>query len=133
MVKFISVIIFLFLLLNLYSCGSSNVLVGTYRSKFAVHGFFGTTIRLSQDSTFQYVFKGDLMYDSSTGRYQVHRDKVYLTFGKVVSDVNTMPYTNTSNMPVKEVVASGDTIHYQRFFYIRRNKLFPHTWRQERK
>jgi hypothetical protein len=31
---------------------------------------FGTTIRLQPDSTLEYIFQGDLMYDSATGRYQ---------------------------------------------------------------
>jgi hypothetical protein len=112
------------LTLALLSCHSSKIITGTYRSKFAVHGMFGTTIRLKPDSTLEYIFQGDLMYDSATGRYQQRGDKLYLNFDKEVQDSNRL-YYRFDNMPLKRDVYLGDTIFYKQYFYIGKNRLYP--------
>lgn len=114
----------LLILLAMFSCSSSKNIAGTYHSKFAVHGFFGTTVRLKSDSTLEYVFQGDLMYDSTTGRYQVYDDKLYITFDKESPDTNRL-YYRFENMPLKTIIYFGDTIQYKLFYYIGHNKLFP--------
>ena len=55
----------------LISCRSTHNVAGTYVSNFAVHGFFGTRINLNTDSTFGYRMRGDMMFDTSNGRYKV--------------------------------------------------------------
>jgi hypothetical protein len=71
MKKSLGTISFSWLLCLFLSCGSTKKITGTYYSKFAVHGFFVTTVRLKPDNTLEYVYQGDLVYDSATGRYQV--------------------------------------------------------------
>jgi hypothetical protein len=124
MPKFITTSFSLLILFGLFSCSSTKNIAGTYRSKFAVHGFFGTTVRLKSDSTLEYVFKGDLMYDSTTGHYQIYNDKLYMNFDKELPDTNKL-YYRFDNMPLKKLVYSGDTIWYKLFCYIGHNKLFP--------
>jgi hypothetical protein len=114
---------FLLLLWILISCNSTKNISGTYRTNFAEFGFFGTTIRLKQDSSLQYVFQGDLIYDSTTGLYSVHDRKVYITFDKEPPDTTKL-YHRFDNIPLKTAVISDDTIHYQIFCYIGHKKLF---------
>jgi hypothetical protein len=106
------------------SCHSTKINAGTYHSNLAVHGMFGTTIRLKPDSTLEYVFQGDLMYDSTTGSYQVRGDRLYLNFDKQVKDSNRL-YNRFDEMPLKTITYSGDTIYYKESYYIGRNKLYP--------
>lgn len=61
-----TIIIFCFLI----SCRTTNNIAGSYGSKFAVGGFFGTRINLNKDSTFGYRMRGDLMFDTSNGYYK---------------------------------------------------------------
>lgn len=51
------------------SCRSTKSISGTYRSKFAVSGYFVTSIQLFTDSTFTYRTIGHLMCDTSNGHY----------------------------------------------------------------
>jgi hypothetical protein len=112
------------LLFGLFACSTSKNIAGTYRSKFAIHGFFGTTVRLKSDSTLEYVFKGDLMYDSTTGHYQVYDDKLYITFDKELPDTNKL-YYRFNEMPLKTIAYSSRTISYKLFYYIGHNKIYP--------
>jgi hypothetical protein len=123
MLKPINSIIFTIVLCGLFSCNSTENIAGTYKTNFAVLGFFGTTIRLKKDSTLQYVFQGDLMYDSTTGRYSIHDKKVYITFDKEFRDTNKL-YYRFDNMALKTNIMSGDTAHYQIFYFTGHNKLF---------
>jgi len=65
---------------NLYSCNSTKEIFGTYKSNFAVIGFFGTRIDLRSDSTFSYRMKGDLMYDTATGIFRIEGNYIKLTY-----------------------------------------------------
>jgi hypothetical protein len=123
MPKHRTAIIFILLSCGLYSCNSTKNIAGTYKTNFADLGFFGTTIRLNQDSSLQYVFQGDLIYDSTTGHYSIYNNKVYIIFDRELPDRNKL-YYRFNNMPLKIATTSGGTIHYQIFCYIGHNKLF---------
>lgn len=62
----------------LISCTSAKNIPGRYRSNFAVHGFFVTRINLNTDSTFGYRMSGDLMFDTSNGRYKIDNKYIVL-------------------------------------------------------
>jgi len=123
MPRHVTAIIFILILCGLFSCSSIKNIAGTYKTNFADLGFFGTTIRLKPDSSLQYVFQGDLMYDSTTGHYSIYDRKVYITFDKQLPDTNKL-YYRFDIMPLKTDNISGNTIHYQDFCYIGHNKLF---------
>jgi len=116
----------------LFSCSSSKNILGTYRNKFATTGFFGTTIRLFNDSSLQYVFQGDMMYDSITGHYKVLDNKLYLNFDKEPQDTNKL-YYRFDGMALKTKVYSGDTIKYKISYVIAHDKLFPIHVKTEKK
>lgn len=113
-----------FLAIVLFSCGSTRPIAGTYHSRFAELYIFGTTVRLKADSTMQYVFQGDLLYDSATGRYQVHGKRVYLEFDREVRDSNKL-YYRFDQMPQLYAYYRGDSIPYKMLLYVGRDKLFP--------
>jgi len=123
MPKLITATVFLLILCSIFSCGSTKNIAGTYHTNFADLGFFGTTVRLRSDSTLQYVFQGDLMYDSTTGRYTVKENKVYIRFDKEVPDTTKL-YYRFDNMPLKTAFVEGDSVLYQSFLYIGHKKLF---------
>jgi hypothetical protein len=56
----------------LTSCINERNIAGRYKSNFAVHGFFGTSIYLNSDSSFNYRMSGDLSYDTSIGHYTIN-------------------------------------------------------------
>jgi len=62
----------------LTSCKSTKNISGKYRSNFAVHGFFVTRINLNTDSTFGYRMSGDMLFDTSNGRYKIDNKYVVL-------------------------------------------------------
>jgi hypothetical protein len=117
-------IVFYIISFSLLSCSASRNIAGTYRSKFGVFGMFGTTVRLKKDNTLQYVFQGDMIYDSATGNYQICDDKVYVTFDKERQDTNRL-YYRFDGMPLKIDTCLGSPISYKLFLYIGHNKLFP--------
>jgi hypothetical protein len=108
----------------LTACGTSNDITGTYRSKFAIGGFFTTRIQLNADSTLQYVFQGDLEYEKATGHYRVDGNKLYILFDKEEPD-SERPYHRFDVMPVKSLTPNGNRIDYQTSLYIGHHKLFP--------
>ena len=64
------------------SCGVNKKVHGKYRSNFADLGFFITEIELKSDSTFNYVFSGDLIHTELYGNYKVLNKNLYLKFDK---------------------------------------------------
>ncbi|HEU4554274.1 MAG TPA: hypothetical protein VFS25_15620 [Chitinophaga sp.] len=122
--KIIPAIIFILVLCGAFSCRPARNVAGTYRSKFAVYGFFRTTIRLKPDSTLEYVFRGDLMYDSTTGHYKVIGNKVYINLDQQPTDSYHLHY-RFDDLPLKRFVHSEDTIRYKVLCYIGHKKLFP--------
>jgi hypothetical protein len=123
MTKLTTATFFLLILCSMLSCNSTKNIAGMYYTNFADLGFFGTTIRLQPDSTLQYVFQGDMIYDSTTGHFTVRDHYVYISFDKEVPD-STRLYYRFDNMPVKRALIEGDSIRYQSFLYIGDNKLF---------
>ena len=103
MPRILTALFFNLVFIGFISCNSTKNVAGTYRNKFAELGFFGTTIRLKQDSTLQYVFQGDLMYDSITGHYTIRNNKLYLNFDKEQEDTAKL-YYRFDNMPFKTKV-----------------------------
>lgn len=65
---------------------SQDSITGCYSSNFAVVGWFGTHLRLNQDSTFDYLFAGDLFYDKAHGTYLREKNTVVLMFNKPLND-----------------------------------------------
>jgi hypothetical protein len=112
------------LALTLLSCGSTRPIAGTYHSRFAELYMFATTVRLKADSTMQYVFQGDMLYDSATGRYRVRGSSVYLEFDREVRDTNKL-YYRFDDMPQRHAYYRGDSIPYKMLMYVGRDKLFP--------
>jgi hypothetical protein len=110
--------------LTISSCHSTRDISGRYHSRFAELYMFGTTIRLKPDQTMQYVFQGDLIYDSATGRYRVYGDKVYVELDKELKDTFKL-YYRFDNIPQRYASYKGDTIAYKMLFYVGHNKLFP--------
>ena len=99
MLKLITAPLFTLVVFSMFSCGSTKSIAGTYYIDFASLGFFGTTVRLYPDSTLQYVFQGDLMYDSTTGKYTVRDEKVYTRCDKEVLDTTKLQYQFDSIPP----------------------------------
>ncbi|MBS1602295.1 MAG: hypothetical protein JST42_06470 [Bacteroidetes bacterium] len=85
---------------------------------------FGTTVRLRSDSTLQYVFQGDLLYDSAAGHYQVRGNKVYVLFDKEVRDTGKL-YYRFDNMPLRTATYKGAPVQYKLLLYCGHHKLFP--------
>jgi len=110
--------------LLLFACQSSQEIVGTYHSKFAEVMMFGTTIRLRPDSTLNYVFQGDLLYDSATGHYQVRGNKVFVNFDPEAHDSTKLNY-RYDDMPLRTTVYRGVPISYKLLLYPGHHKLFP--------
>lgn len=77
--------------LNSYSQDS---IAGCYSSNFAIIGWFGMHIRLDEDSTFNYLFAGDLFYDKKKGKYSVNKSEVILEFEKN-SDTLEIAFTDS--------------------------------------
>lgn len=61
-------------------CQASAPVSGVYHSNFATHGFFVTSVRCAPDSTFTYLFGGDLLSDKATGTYRLQHDTLSFTY-----------------------------------------------------
>lgn len=123
MTRLLTSLLFCYILFGLISCSSTKNIAGKYGTNFATMGFFGTTIKLKQDSTLEYIFGGDMIYHHVTGHYKIYDHKVYMVFDKEKLDSNFASgslFTDT----LYKTVYLGDTIVYQTFCYIGHNKLF---------
>ncbi|MDR7370167.1 hypothetical protein [Flavobacterium aquidurense] len=122
------------LFLLLISCNSRKNLIGTYRSNFAVHGFFVTQIKFNPDSTTEYRMAGDLMNENLTGRFKVSNNIAYIKFDKLKYDqskdnlsfseiltkeVDTNEYRNMHSYDLKY----ENSIPYHLKYKIKQNKL----------
>ena len=76
------------LFLLILSCNSARNISGTYHSNFAIGGFFGTRIVLNKDSTFTYRMRGDLLYDTAFGQFQIRKKFVILTYRQPSEDTS---------------------------------------------
>ena len=115
-------ILFLALPIVLLSCSSTKSIVGTYRSNFAVIGFFGTKINLMKDSTFGYRMRGDMMGDTANGKYRIHNHFLILTYDPPIID--TTLYSKYGKDAVVLSQALTSSLSRPKQFYIGHNKLF---------
>lgn len=74
---------------------SQDSISGCYSSNFAIIGWFGMHIRLNDDSTFNYLFSGDLFYDNTKGMYIQNKKEVILKFEKTT---DTLEITLTDSL-----------------------------------
>ena len=123
MPKLIINILSLLFLYRLFSCRSTKNIAGKYATNFASGGFFGTTIILKSDSTLNYTFSGDIIYHFVTGSYKVSDNKIYMLFDKKILDTNFVR-SSLFDDTIHLATNKDDTIRYQRYFYIRHDKLF---------
>ncbi len=87
-------------------CKSNQLLNGTYQNNCAIIGFFGTTIKFDQDSTFEYSYAGDLISDRASGTYSVNGNKLKLRFIEQPREELIGSYTFTDSL------GNIDTIYY---------------------
>lgn len=88
----------------LTSCRTTN-LVGTYRSNCAEIGFFVTTVKLNNDSTFEYRFRGDLANESGIGTFTVSDRTLELNFVKDTTNDSKFNMTFTDSLGNVDIVA----------------------------
>lgn len=93
-IRLISVTI---LWVTILSCKTDRVVVGKYRSNFADIGFFVTVIDLKPDSTFHYVFSGDLTHTELDGTYKRANRILYLRFNKLKEDFKPLVFGTKEN------------------------------------
>ena len=96
-------------------------MTGVYRNNFPIMGFFGETIRFISNDSFQYVFQGDLIHDSTVGRYQIYNNKIFVLYKALPDSIYGHSRFNTK---VLVKITSTDTIRYQQFWFIGHNKLY---------
>jgi hypothetical protein len=109
------------LLIFAASCNLSRNISGTYRSNFAVGGFFVTRIVLNKDSTFTYRMSGDLVYDTAFGSFQVSDKEVLLTYGQLIGD--TSYEYGTDVIPIHEYYTKSHNLHRAQAYKIGVNRL----------
>jgi len=123
--KVISSTLLQLVLLGLFSCSSTLNIPGTYRSNFADLGFFMTNIKLKSDSSFEYRFSGDMIFDTATGRYHIKHRRLIFTYDP--RPIDTSRLANLRRMGFK----LDSTLNHPKsdaglphIFYIRDSKLF---------
>ena len=91
-------LVILTLIIVCTSC-KSNLHSGKYSLNFPTYGMFSSSIELKSDSTFVKNFSGDMMNDSSIGKWSVNKDTLTLNF-----DTINFPkgrYTKSENYLIK--------------------------------
>ena len=124
MLRLLTSSFFILLLCGLFSCSSTNNILGTYRSKFAVNGFFGTRVILNADSTFTYRMKGDLVYDTAAGQYQIHQRLLVLNYKSLAIDTSSEYNFAKESIPVHEVITGNFYLHEPTKYLIGHHRLF---------
>jgi hypothetical protein len=75
----------------------NKTVIGKYRSNFAEIGFFVTVIDLKPDSTFHYIFSGDLTHTELDGTYKTKKRNLYLRFNKLKEEYKPLVFGTTEN------------------------------------
>jgi hypothetical protein len=122
--KFLNFIIIVAALLGLISCSSTKNIAGAYRSNFADLGFFVTRIKLKPDSSFEYRFRGDLMFDTATGKYRLDRRKLILTYDPRPIDTSGLSYMRSIGFKFNEPFNLKSDVGLPHVYYIGHHKLF---------
>jgi hypothetical protein len=73
---------------------------GCYSSNFAIVGWFGTHIQLSDNYTFKYEYSGDLSYDGATGTYTVIKDTIYLEYKLLEYDTTKIVFKDSAGRDI---------------------------------
>lgn len=104
------------------ACHSTTNISGTYRSNFAIMGYFSTKIKVNSDSTFTYRMLGHMMYDTANGKYKINGNLLILNYAPKVIDTTLHSINNRNAILLSEgLINSGSRPHQ---FYLRTNKLF---------
>ena len=103
------------------SCTTSRNSLGIFRSNFAESGQQIKALTLKPDSTFVYIIKGNSIYDSTFGKYQIWRHKLFLS--KIWEKTGPYRWSLLEREP-KIFVLDRDSIEYQSIFYYDDNKIF---------
>jgi hypothetical protein len=120
-------ILFIFGTLFLYlltSCSWTKSISGKYRSNFAVHGFFVTRINLNNDSTFGYRMSGDLMSDTSNGRYKFDHNYVILYHEPFRHDTSEYEKYGKEAVLLSHALSTNNHLKSPGRYLIGHNKLF---------
>jgi hypothetical protein len=110
------------LLVVFSACNSTKKIAGTYRSNFAIIGFFGTKINLKSDSTFSYRMRGDMMSDTANGKYKIRARFLILSYDPPTVDTTLYAKYGKEAVLISLVLQNTSSRPYQ--FYIGHNKLF---------
>lgn len=113
-----------FLLITFISCNSTKDISGTYRSKFAVLGFFGTRVVLNSDSSFTYRIRGDVSYDTAAGQYTIQRKFLILNYRPLISDSTQDSFSGEASLYIHEAITGNKNLHEPSMYLIGHNKLF---------
>ncbi len=98
----------------------SQLVFGTYKSVFDETGWFGTSLKLNEDSTFEYQFVGDLTNDQFSGNFTMVGDTIKFIYPNY-SLVDTFIIARDTII-VKNLIARR---HKPRGFLIgRKNRLY---------
>ena len=80
--KFISYILLSMVCIIFISC-SKKIVPGKYRTNFPSYGMFGKRLTLNCDGSMVLRFSGDLMDDSSYGKWTTNKDTLFLVFDTI--------------------------------------------------
>ena len=117
-------ILYFFLTVGLFSCQTQKNISGNYRSNFADLGFFITRIKLKQDSSFEYRFRGDMISDTATGKYKIDKRRLILTYDPRPIDTSGFAYLRTIGFKLDNLVNLKSDAGYSHIYYIRNDKLY---------
>lgn len=115
-------LLYLSVLLAFSACNSTKSISGTYRSNFAIIGFFGTKINLRNDSTFTYRMRGDMMSDTANGKYKIRDRFLILSYDPPVIDTTLYAKYGKEAVLISQTLTNSSSRPYQ--FYLGHNKLF---------
>ena len=124
MQKILTAISCSFLLCIFVSCRSTKNIFGVYKSNFGVGGFFGTTVRLSSDSSFTFRMSGDLAYDTAAGHFQISGHSVFLIYKPLTIDTSSVYQTMKESFSIHEAITRNHNLHEPTKYLVGHNKLF---------
>lgn len=124
MQKTFKAVLFILLSCYLFSCHSTKNITGTYRSNFAVHGFFVTRINLKTDSTFGYRMSGDVIYDTSWGHYKITKDCLILSHEPFPPDTSEYAKFGKEAVIASPALSTSDHLNHPRKYIVGHKKIF---------
>lgn len=79
----------LLLITALLSCRAKRDLFGTYQSNFAVNGYFIQQVKLNPDSTLEFRYWGDLVFDTATAHFRLTGNRLSLIYYPIKIDTSS--------------------------------------------